>query len=88
MENKKYQFPTESVLLTKLNESPLILDYWKEKKLVEKVAKGFADRIMTSVGIKLGVELILTDLHLIEPVFIATSINVTKALTNLSTQIP
>ena len=58
----------------------MILDYWKEKKMVEKLAKAFADSDLTNSAINERLRTLLAPYELVKPILITTLMNFECAL--------
>ena len=80
------EFPPFDKLLDILNSSELIVDYWKEKKLVEKLAREFAGRKFLITEIQSQVSKFLRrslDKTTSLPIVITTQMNFTRCLEDI-----
>lgn len=79
------QFPAQDAITTYLTKHPLTSDpYLTEKKIIETVAKFFANQRKAELGVDMGVMLSLYDLNkkigLPETALIAIQMNLVEAL--------
>ena len=78
-------FPSEREIISYLEQHPLTSDpYLKEKKIIETVAKFFANQDKADMGVDIGVMLTMHDLNekikLPETAVMAINLNLTAAL--------